>query len=66
MSYSLYDKDMKPRCSYCGKYISYDDLIGGCAMWSMKYPDSDISVETWEGKCRECLFGKKYILTKDM
>ena len=39
------------RCSVCGKFIAYKDLHNGKAIWEMVLPDSELSVETWEGFC---------------
>ena len=35
----------------CGKFIAYKDLHNGKAIWEMVLPDSELSVETWEGFC---------------
>lgn len=47
-------KNTKPRCIWCGKYISYRDFDVGIATHKMVTPDSDISNEKWETVCKRC------------
>ena len=44
----------KIKCNYCGRFISYNDLNSGKAYYQMVLPDSDCSIETWEGCCGRC------------
>lgn len=39
------------KCDYCGQFFSYKDVEKGKAIWRMVLPDSDLTVETWEGIC---------------
>jgi hypothetical protein len=48
------EKILPPRCDYCGKFISYNDIHEGLATYKMISPDSELSVETFEGCCKKC------------
>ena len=43
----------KIRCSYCGKFISYDDLDSGKAKCSF-VPDSSFGPEEIDFVCKKC------------
>ena len=43
-----------PKCSYCGRFISYKDLEEGVATYKMISPDSSYSIESFEGCCKKC------------
>jgi len=42
------------KCSYCGKFIRYQDIFDGLAYYDLVYPSSDLTEETWVGCCRKC------------
>lgn len=42
------------KCSYCGQFVSYDDLHNGNATHKMITPDSDLTFEEWESVCAKC------------
>ena len=42
------------KCTWCGKFISYEDLSTGKATHTMVTPDSFCSFEEWESNCRRC------------
>ena len=42
------------KCDICGKFISYDELMSDKAVHKMVYPDSDLTIETWETYHVEC------------
>ena len=43
-----------PKCSYCGRFISYKDLEEGLATFKMISCDSAYSSEAYEGCCKKC------------
>jgi len=45
-------KNDKIRCDWCGKFIPNKDLSSGKAYNTT--PDSAVSSETYESKCRDC------------
>lgn len=42
------------KCDICGKFIPYQDLESGKAIHIMLAPDSDVSSETWDSRCKDC------------
>jgi len=48
----MYKKD-PIKCIVCGKFIPTNDLVDEIAQWKQIYPESDLSIETWEGLCRD-------------
>lgn len=42
------------KCSWCGKFIRYQDIRDGLAYYKLIYPQSDLTEETYEGCCRKC------------
>jgi hypothetical protein len=42
------------KCTWCGRFISYEDLRSGKATHFMVTPDSDYSCEEWESNCKKC------------
>ncbi len=47
-------KEERIKCSWCGRFISYDALYSGKAYHTMSTPDSDYTFEEWESCCKEC------------
>jgi len=47
-------KTDKIKCDWCGKFIPNKDLKSGKAYNIMITPDSAVSSETYESKCRDC------------
>jgi hypothetical protein len=47
-------KNTKPRCSFCGRWISHKDFDEGLATHHIIIPDSDLTTEQWETKCKRC------------
>lgn len=43
----------KIKCDVCGKFIGYSDLESGKAICIMKYPESELTTETYETLCEE-------------
>lgn len=43
----------KIKCDVCGRFISYSDLHSGRAICEMKYPESELTVETYETLCKD-------------
>lgn len=44
----------KIKCDECGKFIAYKDLAEGKATNIMVTPESPVSYETYESKCKRC------------
>ena len=42
------------RCSWCGRFVSYEDIDIRLEYSYMAIPDSDYSSETWENVCKNC------------
>ena len=42
------------KCTWCGRFISYEDLRTGKATNIMVTPDSHYSFEEWESNCKKC------------
>ena len=42
------------KCSYCGEFIRYQDIVDGLAYYDMIYPSSHFTEETYRGACRKC------------
>ena len=45
-------RDPWNRCQVCGKFIPYADFENGKAINDMVTPDSDLSSESWDTRCR--------------
>lgn len=54
LSFNKREIILPPRCSYCGKFISYKDIEEGIATYKMISPDSALSLEEFEGCCKKC------------
>ncbi len=42
------------RCTWCGRFISYNNLREGKSTHTMVLPDSHLSCETWVSTCKRC------------
>lgn len=47
-------RDYWNRCTICGKFIAIKDFESGEATSEMVYPDSELTVETFEVICKKC------------
>ncbi len=56
-------KNDKIRCDFCGEFIPYKDIREGKAYNMMTIPESDVSDETYESKCKKCFDPKTIFLS---
>lgn len=42
------------RCEVCGQFIAFSEFADGTSEHNLVYPDSEITVETWETFHKSC------------
>ena len=47
-------KQLPLKCTYCGKFVAYEDIAVGWATHIMVTPESAVSYETWVTECKKC------------
>ena len=62
----MVERIMNIRCNYCGKFISYQDIINEKAIHQIEPPLTEFSDERYESVCNKCLNKHQNILTTAM